>query len=119
MNRNRLCRDAYVTAPYPSIAQQAAGHKFCGVDSNRKADPLCRQNRSRVDADYAASRVNERSSGITRIQGGVSLNHILDEASRIRTQRSAERADYARRHRGLKPVRVADRDRHMPGPQLL
>src|SRR5271154_1124382 len=50
MNRNRLRRDADVTSPDASIAQQAAGHEFGGIDSDRETDSLGRQNRRRVDS---------------------------------------------------------------------
>ena len=119
MNGNRLRRDSNVTAPDAPIAQQAAGHEFCGIDSDRETDSLRRQNRRRVDADHLASRIDERAAGISRVQGGVGLNHILDQAPRVRAQRSPQRADHARRHGGLKPVRIADRNRHLPRPQVL
>src|ERR1700686_288270 len=119
MNGNRLCRDADVTATDTPIAEQAAGNEFCSIDPNRETDSLCRQNRRRINSDNLATRVDERAAGVSRVQGGVGLNDILDQATRVRAQRSSERADHARRHRGLKPVRIADRNRHLSRPQLL
>ena len=67
----------------------------------------------------SALRIDQRAAGISGVQSGVGLNHILDQAPRVRAQRSPQRADHARRHGGLKPVRIADRNRHLARPQLL
>jgi hypothetical protein len=36
----------------------------------------------RVDADHLTTRVDERSAGVARVEGGVCLNHVFDLPSR-------------------------------------
>src|ERR1700677_635304 len=64
---NGLRGDADVTAADSSIAQQAAGDKFCRVDSDCETDSLGWQNRRCIDADDVTTRVDQWAARISRI----------------------------------------------------
>ena len=51
-----------VAAPDFPVFDQPAGHVFRGIDGNRKADSLRRQDHGRVDADHFPSRVDQRAA---------------------------------------------------------
>src|SRR5208283_13801 len=119
MDGNSLRRDSDEAAPDSPVAQQAAGYEFCGVDSDCETDSLCRQNRRRVDSDDVATRVDERTAGISRIQGGIGLNDILNQPAGVGPERSAESADHSRGYGRLKSVWIANRNRDLARPQML
>ena len=106
----RLPARADVTAPDDAVLDEPAGDVFGRVDGNGKAKPLRRQNHSGVHADDFAARIDERPAGIARIQRRVGLDDVVHEPARSGPERPAQRAHYARRHRVLEPVRIADGD---------
>ena len=73
-----------------------------------------------VDADHPAGRVGQRAAGVARVEGGVGLDDVVDEAGAPAVadrQRPAERADDAGGHRAGQAERVADRDDELADAQ--
>ena len=69
-----------------------------------------------------AAAVDQRAARVARIQRGVGLDHVVDEAdgaSRPSGQRAAERRHDAGGHGAGEPVRVADRDDQLADAQPL
>ena len=60
--------------------------------------------------DYFAACIDERATRIAGIEGGIRLQHVVEQAARLRAHRAAERADDAGGHRVLESVGTADRD---------
>src|SRR5438132_13187962 len=87
-----LASDPDVAASHPAIANEPCGDQLGGIDGDRDTDGLGCLDDSRVDADDLAARVDERSAGVARIEGGVRLNHVLDLSSRPGLQRAAQGA---------------------------
>src|ERR1051326_7807629 len=99
-----------VTAPDLAILDEPAGDMLRRIDGNGEADSLRGQNHRRVDTDDFPARVDERPAGIAGIQPGVGLDYIVDQPSRLRAKRAAQRAHDTRRDGALKAIRVADGD---------
>ena len=58
----------------------------------------------------------ERAAGVARVQGGVGLDHVLDEAafrSVARREGAAEGGHDAGRHRSRESQRIADRNHEL------
>src|SRR4029453_13646171 len=100
-------------APHATVAYQRDGDPLRGRRSDRETDALRRQDDRGVDADHLAARVDERTSRIAGIERGIGLQHVVEQASRLRSHRAAERADNARRHRVLESVGIADSNRDL------
>ena len=115
--RNILPRDAQVASTNVSVPEQCWQHGRDCPDGHRKAQTLAAGNDRRVHANDLSGSRHERSARVTRIQGGVRLNDVIDEPAAPRAQRSAERAYDARRNRRLEAIRIADRDHHLTGLQ--
>jgi hypothetical protein len=77
-----------ILTPEPNIApfylpffNQPSRNKLGCVDPNGKANPLCSKNHSCIDADDISSGCDQRSSGVSWIQGGVSLKDVVYETA--------------------------------------
>src|SRR5258705_9429924 len=112
--RDVLTRDPDVAAPDAPVANQARCDKARGVDPDGEAEPLRREDHRGVNPDDLAPRRHERAARVAGVQGGIGLNDVVDEPTRLRAQRPSERADDPRRHGMLEPVRVPDRDGALP-----
>jgi hypothetical protein len=78
-----------------------------------KANRLRLRDHRRVDADHPALGVDQRPAGISRIERGIGLNHIVHEPAGGGPQSAAERGNHARGH-GLRVAeRIADGDGHL------
>ena len=66
-----------------------------------------------IDADHRATRIDQRPARVAGIQRRIRLNHVFDEAARLRPQRSADGADDAGGHGVLEAVRIPDGDRDL------
>ena len=64
----------------------------------------------RVDADHLAARVQERATGVARVDRRVGLDDVVDREPVRRLDESLECADDARRHRAVEAEGIADRD---------
>ena len=113
-NRYLVADDADVAAADPAVANQARRDEPRRVARDREAESLRRRQDRRVDADHFAARGDERPAGIARIERRIGLNDVFDQAHRLRPQRSANRADDARRDGMMKAVRIADGHRDLP-----
>ena len=111
--------DANAGTPHSAIADQAAGDKLGRVDRDREADPLCRQDHGRVDADDVAAGIDERTTRVARVQGRVGLEHVVNEPARPGAERSAQGTDNTGGHRALEAVRMANRQRELSDAHLL
>ena len=72
----------------------------------------------RVDADHPTARIDQRAAGVAGIEGGVGLDHVLDDASTGR-KRPPECAYNPGRHRAGKTERVAYRDDQLPDSEAI
>src|SRR5262245_19443651 len=81
MKRNDLARDSDVATAHAAFFDQLAGDELRGIDRDGETKSLCRKYDSRVDADYLAARIGERATGISRIQGGIGLNDVVDRTA--------------------------------------
>src|SRR5438034_628875 len=90
-------------SPRPRAPEQSAGDELRGVDADRKADTLRRQDHGGVHADDIAARVDERAAGVARVERGVGLDDAVDETSALRAHRSTQRADDAGGDGALEP----------------
>ena len=94
-----------------------ADHEAGGVDRDREADALRRQDHRGVHADHPPARVDQRPARVARVERRVGLDDVVDQPPRLRAQRAAERADHAGRHRAVEAERVADRDGELADAQ--
>jgi hypothetical protein len=116
---NGLAGDTDIAPTYAAVANQARGNELGGVDGDGKADALGGLNNGRVDADDLATRVQQRPTRIAGVQGSVGLDDVFDQPSGARWKGATEGAHHARGDRGLKAVRVADRNRDHAWPNGL
>ena len=80
-------------------------------DAMAEADPLRRQGSTAVLTPMTSPRAStQRTARVAGIERRVGLQHVVEQASRLRAHRAAERADDARRHRVLESERAADGD---------
>src|SRR5208283_3062185 len=89
MDRHGLSRNADVAATDAAVAQQAAGYELCRVDADGETDSLRRQNCCGVYSNHSSGGIHKRAAGIAGVERGISLDDIVDQASRIRPQRTA------------------------------
>ena len=118
MNRHILAGHADIAAPNFSVANQPARHEFRGVTCDRETDSLCRPDHGGVHPNNFTRRINERSARIARVQGGISLDDIVDQAARLRMHGASERADHARCDARLKAERIPDGNYNLPDAQV-
>src|SRR5262249_11873340 len=100
--------DSDVTASDLSVFDESSGDILRGIDCNGETYALSRQNDGGIDAYYISMRSDQRTSRIARIESRVGLNDTVDQSTGVRSQRTSERAYYARSDRALKSVRIAD-----------
>jgi hypothetical protein len=82
VDRPRLARDAEISAPNAAAGEQFAHDPLDGIDRDGEADALGRPDDRSVDADDARPRVDQRAARISRVQGDVALNDVLDQSPR-------------------------------------
>src|SRR5262249_15996084 len=102
-----------ITALDLAVLDQPPGDKLRGIDSDRKADALRRQDDRGVHPDDLAVGRDQRAAGISGIQRCVRLNDVIDESSGLRSKRPAERAHYARRDGRFETIWVSYRDHEL------
>ena len=83
VDRDGLGGDADEAAANASVAEEAAGNEFGRVDADSETDTLRGKNGGGVDADDAAGGIDERATGVARVEGGVGLNDIVNKTARI------------------------------------
>src|SRR5581483_1080270 len=94
--------------------RMSSGTTIDGVDGNCKADSHRGSRRAinrRIDADQPAGAVEQRSAGVSRIDGGVGLNYTLDRPSRHRLDLAPQRTHNTGRKRLIEAERIADCER--------
>jgi hypothetical protein len=62
---------------------------------------------------------DERAPRIAGVEGGVRLDHVVDQPARTRAQRSAEGRNHARRDRRFEPKWIADGDHELAALEQL
>src|SRR5436309_5688810 len=75
-----------------------------------------------VDPDDASPPVCESATGVARIESGIRLDHVLDNArrgARPRWQRAVEGGDDAGSDRAREAVRIPDRDHKLADAKRL
>ena len=118
--RARAAGDAEEAAANPALGHQGADD-LAGrrVDRHGQAEPDAGDRR--VDAHHLTASVGERASRATGVEGGVGLDHVLDDSRRATArgsrQGTPERRHDAGRDRALEAVRVADRHHELADPQ--
>ena len=102
-------RDSKPGSAYPTRGHQGAEDALrCLVDRNSEAHTDTGY--SRVDPDHPASAVGEHAAAVAWVQGGVGLDHLIDDAALPRRQRSTQGRDDARGNTPGQTQRVADRN---------
>src|SRR5882724_12049199 len=81
VNGHLLTSHSDPTSPDTTFLNQPGGHKLGRVAGDGKANSLCGKNDGCVDADDLSARVDERTARVTRIQGGIGLDDVIDEPS--------------------------------------
>ena len=107
--RDVVAGDSDIAAAYLAVLDQMPCDELGAVDGNREADSLRGQDNRRVDADYLAARVDQRSAGVAGIQRGVGLDNVVDQSARSRSERSSKRTHHARGNGALEAVRISNR----------
>ncbi len=120
--RREGCRRGHqpqVGATDPAVVEQGEDDPVGrGVHGDGQAETDARD--GRVDADDAAVRVGQRTTGVARVEQGVGLDHVLDQPGRRTAaggDAAAERADDAGGHAAGQPERVADGDDQLTDAQ--
>ncbi len=116
-DRHRFAADAEPRAAHAAFADQRHGDAFRRRRRDGKADALRRQDDRRVDADHLSPRVDQRAAGVARIERGVRLQDVVEQAPRAGPHRAAEAADDAGGDGVAESVRAADRDGDLPDAQ--
>ena len=94
-NRRCLTADAEITSTDAAVPDEKAGEPSRSIAGNREAKPLSGQNNSAVDADDVTLRCDQGTARIPGIESRISLDDVVDHASGLRAERSAECTDNA------------------------
>src|ERR1019366_3637784 len=112
--------DAKVAAGDRAAADEPFHDAAREIDGDGKTDAFISHGTAfdlRVDADEPAFGVHERAAGISRIDGGVSLDEVLDGVAGARHANvaavAAQRADNAHRHALTDFEWIADREHNV------
>src|SRR5713226_1982142 len=114
-----LDADAEPAAAKLAELPQRIDHAGNGLRGHRKADAdraARRRDDQRVDADHFAIEVEQRTTGIAAVDGGVGLDVAVIGAG---VDVAVARRDDARRNRAAEAERIADRDHPLAEPQLV
>src|SRR6185437_4483112 len=106
----RLCGDAQDGATYDAVFHQPGGDPVDGVHRDGERETLRLLDDGDVDADDLALRVDQRATGVARVDGGVGLDDVLDHLAAIARKGAMERADDADGDGALQADRAANRD---------
>ncbi len=105
---NRLAADAEPRATHAAFADQRHRDALRCSGCDGKADALRREDDGRVDPDDVSPRVDQRSAGVSGIEGRIGLQNVVQQAPRPCAHRPAEAADYARCDGVPEAIRTAD-----------
>ena len=86
-NDGDLTLDPERRPPHPAVLQHLQQHLQRRVAGNREADPLGARNDGGVDAHHLACRIDQRPTGIARIERRIGLDHVVDETACLRPER--------------------------------
>src|SRR3984957_8957357 len=103
-------------ATHASQSDQIVDHGFSGIDRNGKSNAGTLPDGGSddgVNTDDFAMPVKQRASGVTRIDGGVGLDRLLDERS-VRLLYSADRTDDALSEGSRESEGIADGINFLP-----
>ena len=117
MDGRGLARNTNIAPAHPAFLHEPAGNELRCVAGDGEADALRGQNHRRVHADDLAARIHQRPAGVAGVQRGVGLDDVVHEPARLRTERTAQRADDAGRDSCFEAVRIANRDGQLPDAQ--
>src|SRR5947207_1812230 len=115
-DRRSRAADPEIGATHATIADEHSRDHPRGRGRDREADALRRGDDRRVDADDFGVGVDERTPGVSRVQRGVRLDHVLDESAIPRGERSTKRAHDTGRDGRVEAKRIADRDHELTDP---
>ena len=117
-------RDAHVRAGHADVrATHAAMRKELPDDPLRRVDPgreangLGLANHRRVDTDHPTLGIDQRAPGISRIERGIGLDHIVHQSPGARAQGAPQSRDHPGGHALRVSQRIADGDRHLADTQ--
>lgn len=105
-----LADDADPTAADSSLLDQPCGDEFGGVAGDGEADALGGQYHRRIHADDFATRIHQRAAGISWVQGGVGLDHVVNQPAGLGAHGTSQRANHTGGDGVLESVRAADGD---------
>src|SRR5258708_37858233 len=100
-----LAGDPDETAPDASLLDEPRRDPPGGVAGDGETDALGRPDDGGVHPDDAAVRVDQRTTGIARIERGIGLDDVVDQTTRGAAERTPQSTDNARRDRLLESHR--------------
>jgi hypothetical protein len=95
---------------HASLGQDLRDHPVRRAGGDGETDPLRHDDDGGVHADHLAVRVDERSAGVSRVEGSGVLDDVLDEATVAAAKRAPHRAHHPGGDGGVEAQRVADGD---------
>src|SRR5438067_6852181 len=118
-DRRGRAADPEIGETHATIADEHSREQPRRRGREREADSLRGGDDRRVDADDFGVGVDERTPGVSRVQRGVRLDHVLDESAIPRGERSTKGAHDTGRDGRVKSERIADRDHQLTDSQGL
>lgn len=111
---DRLRCDAEMSPPNAPMDNELAQHELGRVARDGEAKPLGPSDNGRVDPDNLSSAGHERSTRVAGVQGGVRLNHVLDQAPFLTAERPAQSRDDPGSDSRIEAERVSDGHDQLP-----
>src|SRR5262249_39977792 len=113
--------DAEHRALQSAMPDQVRGDAVDGVHGYRKTDTCVRARRAgnlRVNADEAPGAVQQRAAAIPWIDGGVSLNHVVNGSPCQRGNLASQSADNSSCESVIEPEGISDSEYFLPNQQI-
>src|SRR5690554_2901021 len=95
----------------PAMSNELRYNFFYRVHRDRKTDTSARATGAvdhGINAHQLSLRIEQRTTGVTRINGGIGLNNIGDRALCWRLDFASQRAHYTGSKRGIQTKGIAD-----------
>src|SRR4030042_6932711 len=113
MELNILPSQAYVAPPDFSLFDELGGNKLGGINPNGETDPLgCKDHRCIHSYDISLRR-DQRTARISRVQGSVGLDDVVDQSAGHRPERAPKRTDHPRSDGILETVSASNGDHQL------
>ena len=80
MQRDVLPGNSDVASADAAVPDQSRRDELGSVDADGEADSLGHGNDRRIHADDLSTRIDQRAAGVPGIEGGVGLDHAVDQS---------------------------------------